>query len=1152
MHKHRSMILLFLSVVHIATCIVYTVTPDDYYPNTTCHHCYNLQHYLLNVTKYFTSNTQLLFLPGLHHLHTDLIIQNVHNISLIGSTANGTTLDTVIQCNSSVAILMSNITNLTLSDITVKNCNCDRHSNTAILIMECTNVQLRKITVDSNNSNGIIGINALGKSCFSYIKSHILSIHYNDTPSAQNNSEHSILINYFNIINHSSAKSEVLNFTLLQHSYKVKLELVELSIHWLNNKDNGVYVTFGYKQLLNELIIQNSQFIHNTNIQSLIYIDIKELHYDTISNNTVKIESCQFSYNQAHNGSIMNFYGSLANVFIYNCKFHCNKNLTMIKRVPKYLITPLLLTPVKEISTHYSIMNTNFSSIHARVSIDLYRAKLHLIGPMMFYNNVCSKSIIRLHDSSISFTNYSEFMGNKGNAIITYIGRANYYLILMENSILNISGNNYTSFAYTINVLSKIPKCFFQYFSNRQLDMYHGNYSIIFEKNNEENIKSAYNNLPIVHCSWLPQSAYSKALPPIVNNQYIQFINNFGESVMLPQYTRHKTLCYCNADSHYDCYKEILDPTYPGQTITIWLYNSRNTYGSEDYRTKDVVVDTSLATACEITDSSEIKQSIISNNCTELKYSIAFPSDDWCELFLRTTFRHGDSHTDIYYITQLPCPIGFIKYHGECQCETSIRKYNIECDINDETILRPANSWISATTHNNSYTYHISLHCPFHYCLPNSSHLNILTPNSQCQFNRSGVLCGHCQQGLSSIFTSSHCHHCSNINLFFIVPIIIAGFALVILLFCINLTIRVGLLNPFILYANIISINLKMYFPNEDKFSPTRIFISLANLDLGIPICFYNGMDDYAKMWLQLAFPFYLIFIAICLIMASRYFSTVQRLTARRALPVLATLFLLSYTKILLTVSSVLFSYSTIINLPSEHKTLVWSIDGNVPLLGVRFISLFTACLVLFLILIPFSLVLLLIRWLSKFRFINKFKPLLDIYQGPYKDKFYYWTGLQLVLRVIFVGICSSLERNLSLTIGNILLSAFGFFQGYCSPYKVALKNINELLLLFNLLGLHILLNYGKDDVSITAVNVMITIVAIHFLFIVTYHIITYAHGGVIRNKIQSIIITIIKWITFLKSAQTQPAEPQEFPLVNIPNVTDQYCEYEEPLLALN
>ena len=93
-----AIISLFLisSLIHVTTCNVYTVTPDDdddddhqfhHSPNTTCHHCHNLQYYLLNVTKYFTSNTQLLFLPRVHHLHTNLIIQNVRNISIIGSTA---------------------------------------------------------------------------------------------------------------------------------------------------------------------------------------------------------------------------------------------------------------------------------------------------------------------------------------------------------------------------------------------------------------------------------------------------------------------------------------------------------------------------------------------------------------------------------------------------------------------------------------------------------------------------------------------------------------------------------------------------------------------------------------------------------------------------------------------------------------------------------------------------------------------------------------------------------------------------------------------------------------------------------------------------------------------------------------------------------
>ena len=618
---------------------------------------------------------------------------------------------------------------------------------------------------------------------------------------------------------------------------------------------------------------------------------------------------------------------TVTNVFISNCKFYDIRKLTTISQ--HNVMIPQLAAQ-HGFFMHFSIANTTFSLTDSRILLNLGNAKVQLQGQVIFHNNICYKSVIYLTESEIFLEGYTEFSANKGRTIIYYSGK-HYYLMLIEKVTLNVSYNNFVSFAVILQNLPKMPACYFQYVSKGELDTDHGNYSIVFYKNHEKFTQNAYNDLPIAHCSWLPQSAYNNAMPLIVNKQYIQFTTISGDNFkVLPQSSRQKTLCYCNTDKNYDCYKETLDPIYPGQTITIPLFNSRRTFGHEAYWTKDVVVHTSLPTACVVTNSSEMKQYIANNNCTELKYTIAFPSDNWCELFLRT-LSCNVYHTDIYYVTQLPCPTGFIKIKGECQCDSSLTEYNIECDINDQTILRHANSWISATTHNNSYTYHISLHCPFYYCLPHSSHLNLSNPNSQCQFNRSGVLCGHCQQGLSTIFSSSHCHHCSDINLLIIVPIIVAGLALVVLLFLLNLTISEGIINPFILYANIISINDRMYFPNDNKFTPSHMFISLANLDLGIPVCFYNGMDNYAKMWLQLAFPFYLIFIAIALIVASRYFPTVQRLTARRALPVLATLFLLSYTKILLTVSSVLFSYSTITHLPSEHTTIVWSVDGNVP-----------------------------------------------------------------------------------------------------------------------------------------------------------------------------------------------------------------------------
>ena len=134
-------------------------------------------------------------------------------------------------------------------------------------------------------------------------------------------------------------------------------------------------------------------------------------------------------------------------------------------------------------------------------------------------------------------------------------------------------------------------------------------------------------------------------------------------------------------------------------------------------------------------------------------------------------------------------------------------------------------------------------------------------------------------------------------------------------------------------------------------------------------MCIYNGMDGYSKALLQLVFPLYLIVIAFVLIIASRHSSKIQQITSHRALHVLATLFLLSYTKFLLTVCQVLFFYSEIIHLPSKDVTLVWSLDVSVPLFGVKFLIAFIICLVIFIILLYFNFLLLLTRQLLQIFF---------------------------------------------------------------------------------------------------------------------------------------------------------------------------------------
>ena len=234
----------------------------------------------------------------------------------------------------------------------------------------------------------------------------------------------------------------------------------------------------------------------------------------------------------------------------------------------------------------------------------------------------------------------------------------------------------------------------------------------------------------------------------------------------------------------------------------------------------------------------------------------------------------------------------------------------------------------------------------------------------------------------------------------------------------------------------------------------------------------------------------------------------------------------------------------------------MWSVDPNVPLFGAKFTMLFIVCLILFLILIPFNVILLFTRPLSRFRFISKFKPLLDAYQGPYKDNYYYWTGFQLVMRAVLFGI-STFDKNINLTVSIMLFRILEGIHGVIRPFKNKYKSCQELLVILNLQVIYTISLYSQDDNILTVVNIMITIAAFQFIFIVTYHIITYACAGVIRSKIQLSRNMLARWITRLHNKlQNQQFELQDNMRNNIfvymPEATFDCHDYHEPLVGLD
>ena len=109
-----------------------------------------------------------------------------------------------------------------------------------------------------------------------------------------------------------------------------------------------------------------------------------------------------------------------------------------------------------------------------------------------------------------------------------------------------------------------------------------------------------------------------------------------------------------------------------------------------------------------------------------------------------------------------------------------------------------------------------------------------------------------------------------------------------------------GTLNGLILYTNIINSIKDIVFPQDRKPpDPLIVFIAWLNLDLGIPTCFYIGLNYYSYTWLQFVFPLYLWFLVGLIILACKYSSRANKFFGSDPVAVLATVVLMSYTSTL-------------------------------------------------------------------------------------------------------------------------------------------------------------------------------------------------------------------------------------------------------------
>ena len=558
---------------------------------------------------------------------------------------------------------------------------------------------------------------------------------------------------------------------------------------------------------------------------------------------------------------------------------------------------------------------------------------------------------------------------------------------------------------------------------------------------------------------------------------------------------------------------------YPGKkfSISVTVLGQRN-------GTVPTVIQTQLSDGdIKIQELQDTQKTTILQHCSELSFTL-FPSAESQQgsliLSSYSPCPH-DQNSLIFPVQMLPCPHGFQLSNTTigmaCDCDERLKKrFTESCNITTGTIFRPSGSTFWVGHYNDSRGLIIHPHCPFDYCTEEEIDIDVDSSDTQCSYNRSGVLCGECGYNLSLALGNSRCLECSNDYLALLLVFATAGIILVLFLFTLKLTVSVGTINGLIFYANVVQVNSAIFIPPGPT-NPLTLFIAWLNLDLGIETCFFDGMNAYSKTWLQFVFPIYVWTLVVIIIVVSHYSSgKIARLFGRNPIAVLATLFLLSYAKLLRTIIAA-FAV-TYVEYQDNKSDAVWLYDGNIKYLSGKHVPLFIVAFVFLLLLfLPYTLLLLLSQWLQAmpkvFFFINnhRMKAFLDAYHAPYNGKHRYWTGLLLCIRcILFLAIVFSALGDVSVNLLSILSAVLGLFSlksvvlgGVYKNWYVGALETSFLLNLCILAAATYHVTYsGGSQAAVT--YTLLSIAFITFVGILIYHISLQIRGTALGEKIST------------------------------------------------
>ena len=768
-----------------------------------------------------------------------------------------------------------------------------------------------------------------------------------------------------------------------------------------------------------------------------------------------------------------------------------------------------------------TISNSQFLN-NVGTPLEIVSGRVFLSGRTLFENNTAQNGGgLSLIGSRVTFTNGSKTVFRSNKALDT--GGALYLSRDFVHHILTLS-------SYT-KMTKKISRCFFD---ASGLDIY-----LQFQSN------SAVNGGDDIYGTYLYYGciASSNPLTVLKSNflrQLFKITNSISTSLSAVS-SDPQRVCVCNGNEEPQCaslaFIHLKFTVYPGERFTVPLVVVGEEFGT--------VAGTAYATLLGRTTGSleqgQDTQRTKVRHCTLAEYSV-LSSQPFETISLTATggtpimvgqeneivkkhiknqysenrhfvwtYEHTKEIerqllvTPIYFnVTLEQCPLGF-QLTGDlpsCKCQQELVENNVRhCIILNHTgyVYRSGTTWVNATfsaTENDTLLL-VHKYCPYNYCVNENISVDLRHPDTQCALGHSGTLCGGCQKSLSVALGSNQCLECSNSNhIALLVFFVAAGLVLVFFIKAINLTVSKGTINGLIFYVNIIWAEQSILYSKQTiGHRVITVFIAWLNLDFGIETCFAQGLTAYQKVWLQFVFPVYVWCIVGLMILSAHYSTLATKLFGNNSVPVLATLFLMSFAKLLRTIITVL-GFAVLKS--KRNSTTVWLFDGNIPYLGLEHAFLFiTAMLALLFLWLPYMVTLLVVPLLRSkthyrlLRWITRWKPFYDAYFGPLRVNHQYWIGTLLIVRVFLLVMFASTSPNVNLLVLTIVTTSLLMYVATVGPiYKRKYLSFveNSFLLNLNVLAAGVLYQNVVGGDKGLIVYVLVGTVFVKFVCITIYH----------------------------------------------------------------